>query len=188
MAKNTIIRYSTLLTKFLLGLCILFFMVLTAGVILWHFDPGILHRVEVTDSFQTGYGVHDIRYHLDGDMPADAVQPSELSRGMVWWLWLRGGFFLVITVLILRTVLQVLRSIAGIHTFYHDNIGHFRRMARLGFIAFAVSCFNVSTLDGDFRIVLDIAFGPLLFAVACLVLAEVFREGEQLLQENNMII
>lgn len=74
------------------------------------------------------------------------------------------------------------------NTIINGNIQHFRKLALYGGLTFLLSSFNLSPLGGKWTFHLALAFGPLLFTVACLVLAEVFREGEALEEDKASIV
>ncbi len=187
--NNQIIRVAFLLSKGVMVLAIVLFFVFVAAVIHWHFDPTFYSRVDVSNCFRPGYGVNDIIYYpASKSLPSDAILLSNLNHMMVYWLLLRGAFFVFLTVAILRKVILILQSLQNTRTFYIGNIGHFRSIASLAFLGFIMSCFNFSYLDNGLQFSFTIAFGPLLLAVASLVLAEIFKEGSQLMEDKNLII
>lgn len=188
MYQNKVIGYGIWLSWVIYGLCIFFFLLLTLVTIYWHINMEAFSRVEVSEALKAGYGIKDFRIISNIDPSNNAVLLSELNHGMIYWIYARGVFFFGITLLMVRKIISVLHSIKNLETFYSDNIEHFRVLARLGFIAFLVSCINFSYLNGELHISLSIVFGPLFFSVSCLILSEVFREGKTLLEDNNMII
>lgn len=189
MKRNKIISAAILLSRIFILLCAVLFLTFTITTIYWHFNADAFANVEVTNSFKAGFGVNDIRvYPVNTPKPADGIFLSELNYGMIYWLYLRGAFFFTLTVLILRKIILILRSINTLQTFYQDNIKHFQAIAQYAFLAFLLSCFNFSYLNGNSEISFKFAFTPLAFALGALVLAEVFKEGKQLLEDQNLII
>lgn len=153
------------------------------------FYPQAVSAVEVTDSFDPGYGINEVNIHPDKDkIPAEAILLSDLNTIMACWLLLRGSFFFAISLFVIHKVMEILKGVRQIKTFYNENIQHFKNISRIVFIGFIVSCFNFSYMAGDFKLGLTIAWSPLLFSMASLVLAEIFKEGKELLEDKNTIV
>lgn len=189
MERNRILSLSKTACRFIKWLCIVLIALLTLGLFYWLIAPEQLSEINVSPGLDTGYGLSGFDL-MDSDDSTDTVivSLSELSGFMAGWIFLRNIFFLGITILIVRKIMSVLTSIDEVKTFYGSNIQHFRDLSLLGFIAFIASAVNFSYIAGSMQITVGLVPGPLLFSLACLVLAEVFREGKILLEENNMII
>ena len=183
MERNKILRYGNLLAKMIFWLSAVTMVVLTAGLIVWIITPESFSSVRMVNPAGAGFSIGTFKTGSE-----EGIALSELSPGMIFWLYFRGIFFAGIILLITRKVLMVLSSIEQLQTFYSGNIEHFRDLARFAFVAFLLSCVNVGYIDGTMNFNFMIAFGPLTFSVACLVLSEVFREGKHLFEENEMIV
>jgi len=188
MSRNTIIGYGIGLSKIVFGLCAFLILLLTGIIFYWHFNPDAFSGVAMIAPFDAGFGMGNIELIDSAETTGDAVVLSDLSAAMMYWVYIRSVFFLGITLFMAWKIIAVLQSIEKLETFYTDNIQHFKVLAKLGFIAFAVSCANFGYVNGELKLSLTLALGPLLFSVACLILSEVFREGKALLEENNMIV
>lgn len=189
MEGNKVLRYSILLCRGLLVLIYVFMGVTVTGAIYWHFDPAFFSQVEVTEGFRPGYGLGGFHVYLSGNQPPEsAILLSETSYVMMYWLLIRGVFFYVLTIVIIKKIIRILESIRSLKTFYMDNIRHFRTLARYAFLGFIVSSVNFSYFDDELSILIGTAFGPLLVAAACMVLAEIFEEGRNLMEDKNLIV
>ncbi len=186
---NRIIRTALILSNGVLVLAMLFFVLFTIFLIHWHFDPMYYSRVEVSSCFNPGYGANGFNiYPATKELPTNAIVLATLNHIMVYWLFLRGTFFVMITTMILKKVIQVLRSMQTVNTFYQGNVEHFRAIALYSFLGFIASCFNFSYLQGHVNFSFTLAFGPLLLSVAALILGEVFEEGSHLFEDKNLVI
>ncbi len=189
MENNYIINAASILSKVVLWICVLFLLVFVFILIHWHFDRSAYSSVVFLNDLPSGANIGNLKIYTGDAVPKPGdLLLSELHPIMIYWLLLRALVFFGLTIGIVIHVNRILTSIKNIDTFYEGNIIQFQKMARLGFILFVLSCFNFSYINGisDFHI--SIAFGPLLFAVSCLVLAEVFKAGKRLLEDKNMII
>ena len=183
MERNRILRYGQVLATVIYWMSLAIGLLLTAGLVIWLINPGTLSSISIENAYKTGFGIGT--FTADGD---SGTPLSELASGMMFWLYFRGVFFAGIVLLISRKSLAILESIKELKIFYSDNIDHFRDLARIGFIAFLFSCFNIAYIDNNISFMFTFAMGPLVFAVSCLVLSEVFREGKHLLEENDMFV
>ncbi len=187
--KNQILSYSILLSSFILYLIGGLILINTAVTIYWHIDPSFFSNIEVTETFKAGYGNQSFEYH-PGTPPKESgrVFMDDLNHTMIYWIFFRGTFFMVLNILIIQKAIQLLKSIESLQTFYKNNIHVFKQLSKLGFAGVVFACFNFIYLDGELNINLTIPFAPLLFAMACLVMAEVFDEGRKLLEEQKLIV
>lgn len=183
MERNNILRYGNLLARIVYWGTVLILIVLSVSLVILLISPEVFSSVRLVDATDAGFGLGTFK-----SGSAEGIAMSELTTGMIFWLYFRGIFFAGITLLIARKVLAVLSSIEQLKTFYSGNIEHFRDLARIGFIAFLFSCVNAGYINGVLNLGFTLAFGPLIFSVSCLVLSEVFREGRNLLKENEMIV
>lgn len=187
--KNKTISLASLLGKLVIGICCLLYVLFFIALVYWHFDRDALQLIDLNDAFQAGYGVNGIQvYQQEAQLPSNAILMSELSRGMMYWLFFRVTIFVALTILITRAALRIVYSIGSLKTFYQDNIRHLKAIALYAFIAFIFSTFNFIHFEGTSEWHFKTAFGPLILAVAARVLAEVFNEGKKLLEEQNLII
>jgi hypothetical protein len=189
MNRNNILTSALILSNIIL--VILSFMILgiTAVAVYWHFSPGLFNTVDITDTFRAGYGFGNIRLNVveSGD-PGSGIMLSELNHFMIYWLFTIALFFQVLTILIILKVKSIHRSIRNINSFYTNNLKSFRTLVTYGFIALPFSVFNLIYLEGQLNFRFTIPFGTLILILSSQVLAEVFSEGKNLLEDKNMIV
>lgn len=189
MKSNKVINSARVVNKVVLWLCYTFFGLLTFLVIHWHINPGAYNQLDVTSAFKAGYGINDFNWKMGEFKPLEnSLYMSQLPALMVYWIYLRAVLFFSLTFLIIREVEQILKSIASLKTFYDRNEYHLRKIAQWAFIAFLLSCFNFSYLNGNFQLDFKLVFAPLLLSVGSLVLAEIFSEGKELSEDQRMIV
>lgn len=111
-----------------------------------------------------------------------------LSGGMKFWLLIRGIILMGLTIMSLHVLSRIISTIKSKSTFYSSNINGFKRLFRIGLLLAFFSCFNFfiqgSTTDFEF----SIPFGVLGYSLGCWLLAEIFREGKTLSDDNKSIV
>ncbi|MEZ4772648.1 MAG: DUF2975 domain-containing protein [Bacteroidia bacterium] len=187
METNRTIQMAIWVTNGVMLLFILFFAGFAGILLHWHINPEAYCNVEISSGFKAGFGIQDIRINKE-NLSADSLSLSQLSHVMVYWLLLRSSLFFILSLAIILRIKKILHSIRTIHTFYDENIRHFKVMGKWALAAFGLSCFNFYYQNGDFDLNFTIAFAPLLFSVACFVMKEIFTEGKNLLEDKNLIV
>ena len=188
MIQNKVIRTALQLSKLVLGICVLAGLAFIIFVIHWQVSPQSYQAVEVSQVFKPGYGVNGFHWVLNKKASTQGIWLSELNPWMVYWLLLRGLVFIVLSFLITRAFQRILVSIHSIETFHQNNVKQFKIIARYGLIAFFFSVFNFSYIQGEFDINFHLATAPLLLTISSYVLAEVFREGNKLSEDQKLMI
>ncbi len=82
------------------------------------------------------------------------------------------------------SLLKIIRSIDSLKTFAEGNIKAFKNVSLYAFIIFCLQLIEI--LPG--KISFTIHFEPLLVSAFAFILAEVFREGHQLMKDNELTV
>jgi len=116
---------------------------------------------------------------------AGEVRPE---RWFMVFAFLKLAFTILCSILILNEALKIIQSIRSLDTFKKENIIAFRRMASLFFVLFVLHIFylkeNGDALAFTFSLPLDYLFA----VIGCFILAEIFKEGNRLMEENELTI
>ncbi|NBB77624.1 MAG: DUF2975 domain-containing protein [Bacteroidetes bacterium] len=184
--NSNIIKIAGITAKILLYLSYFAMAAFTIGLIYWLYDPAALAEVKIRG--MSSIGQTSGQFEIGSRPETSAIALGDLNRFMVFWLYFQIIFYLGIFALIIQKVQTILNSITQLKTFIMDNIRSLRDMAKLGVVLFLFSSFQFFYANGDANFSIQIAMGPLLFTLACLVLAEVFNEGRKLLEEKNLIV
>lgn len=187
MIQNKVVKSAWGFTRAIQGLCLILGVAFVLLLIHWHISPATYSVVDVSQAFQPGYGIRGIRLELNKSNSA-GIWLSDLNHWTLYWLLLRGFIFTGLTWFIAQAVLRILSSIRSLETFHANNVKQLKIIARYWFVAFFFSCFNFSYIKGSFNVNLEIAFAPLLLAISSYVLAEVFHEGNQLSEDQKLMI
>ena len=83
---------------------------------------------------------------------------------------------------------NIIRSVAFIETFHRKNIGSFRKIGQYMFGLFILSGFiTLDASEASFR-GYAIHFTPIILSAIAYMMSEIFRQGNQLLDENQLTI
>ncbi|MEM6347782.1 MAG: hypothetical protein AAF927_28090 [Bacteroidota bacterium] len=185
MEKNQVLQIARVSTRIFWTLLIVFYGLFMSVLLIKSFWPTSLPlQVIFMQGFEAGWGVGGLKFCLECAGPQDILLVN-LSSGMKIWIAIRANVFFVLAYLMMQKVSLILEAR---ETFYADNVQHFRQLALLAFLAFGLSTFNLTYWEGNWQGHFTIAFGPLALSIASLVLSEIFKEGQLLLEDKNSII
>lgn len=191
MKQNKSLWVALRFLQFCFGFASLMFIIFITIMIIGFTDSPLAERVSIPNAGHTDAGIS--MNYCPGDCHDYSNQLSFLATEMKWWILVRTSLFFVLSLMILLRAVALLQSILSGKTFYEENIHAFTQMARYGMIMALFSAFNFSYHDqfdsgNTFDWSLDIPFSTLLFALACKVLAEIFKQGKLLSEENQSFV
>ncbi len=177
MERNTLLKISLVLGR----IAQIMLIVVAVGLIIIF---GIwLFKEEVLSNFYfvvTGHGFQIT--NNPGDSSAIAL--SDTGTSVIIFNLIKGLMVLCILYFIIHQGISVIKSIRRLSTFRSDNVLAFRRMGGLFLLWFLIDIISVSQDAMNIKIEPNHLIGSLI----CFILAEIFREGNRLMEENNLTI
>lgn len=178
--NNNILRLAILVTKFIRALDVFLGALLAFFMIAWPLGAGFFDSITMVDDGSI--------FKFETAKNAEGVPLSEYGTFYFYFLCLRAMTLVVILYLILQTVLKVIRSISSLKTFQMENIESFRLMGKYFLLWFLVTIPSLKFIGSSFQIGIGLNFKYAVFGLICFVLAEIFSEGNKLMEENNLTI
>jgi hypothetical protein len=131
------------------------------------------------------------KWRLDGEVAPEDDQVftlDKLTTGSLFILFTKYSIILVLVFLSAKEFQRVVESVKKIQTFKIGNVKSFMRLGKYFFVLFLL--FSVSVFDFEQgRIsIISIAFLPLVLMLLAFVMAEIFKEGNQLSEDNELTI
>lgn len=118
----------------------------------------------------------------------NGVRLHELSLGMKVWLLVCNMVYCGLILLSLVTIQKILNNISQAETFYQNNIKYFQDLAKYATILAIIGAIDFSYLNSAFQLTLSLPIKTIGLAIGFLVLAEIFKQGRLLYDENKAII
>lgn len=179
--NNRLLFWARLTLKLFMGLDLLFIAVLLGAMLLWPFEPAFMDQVDWQDT----NGVLRMQWTEDQE-PLNAL--GALDGGHFYFLCVKALLSAGLLFFILRYVLKIIASVRHLETFRSQNVRYFQNIGKLFFIWLAVAFFHLSPLPDGEQITLSLELKYAVCALAAFVLAEVFKEGNRLEEENKLTI
>lgn len=92
------------------------------------------------------------------------------------------------SILIINEILKVIRSIRSLETFKEKNILAFRRMGNIFLAFFFIQMFSLTPNGDQYSFSISLPLFYLFAMIGCHILAEIFKEGNKLMEENQLTI
>lgn len=178
MKKNMVILFAQGALQLLRGLCLL-------ALAFMAYD-GIRHFIDPDFYFVRWewYGLSgDMEFVQNGDYPAQ-------TTFSYYFNWVQISLQITLLFLVWTNLLRVLKSVASFETFISNNSTRFRSIALLILALFASNLFHFfhSPDLESATLKWQMDFSTLFFALGAFVLAEVFKEGKRMADEQKLFV
>lgn len=177
--KNNILGLAVVVTKFIRALDVFLGFLLIFFMIAWPMGADFFENIRMVDDGSI--------FKFETTPKAERIPLSEYGTFFFYFLCLRTLIIVGIIFMILQTALKVIRSISSLETFRVENIQSFRQMGKYFLLWFLVAV-PIIKQSYVFRIGVDLNLKYAVFALICFVLAEIFSEGNKLMEENKLTI
>lgn len=190
MKGANMLRFPVLLCKGLQILIVFAAISVTAIFIHLQIDPQYYARWDARLLSSNGILTHSVFESWNTGNSNDA---TFLSFDKIKTLSLYCNYLQIIAILFLmfitvQELLNIIRSVIQTETFRQRNILSFQRMQKYLFIIFILS--SVTSIDAQQASFhsYSLQFTPLILSMTALIMAEIFKQGNQLLEENQLTI
>lgn len=190
MKKNNLLNFCILLCK---GFCVLqvaAFVALTVAFIHFQVNPDYYDFKPA--KFSSGDAMFSYSF-TEKWSAQPSPDNSELSLNQItvfslYLNYLQFSLMILFTFLSVREFVKVVTSVTRIETFRISNIYSFRKIGKYLLIVFILSGFSVIHFkEATFRSY-SLHLMPLMLMIFSYIMAEIFREGNNLSEENQLTI
>ncbi len=191
MKRNTLLHLASLSGRLLLIFNILFFLGMTFIFIHVQVSPesyagkkfsiikpeGTIFYVSQAENWGDASS-------LDGNM----VCLEQLTTASLYFNYLQIGAILTFTFLSIKAFLSVIRSVHFTGTFRSSNVEAFRKIGLWLLFICILSAFSFVSTDFMNQRTFYLRITPLLLMLLSFIMAEIFKEGTELSEENQLTI
>lgn len=176
--KNNLLNISLMITRVVQGISLLLIALLTGIMILWAFNADVLSNYVAVDD--------GITFNLSSEAQQNRLH--QVPDGYFYFQSIGALGVCIILLLIVTRFKTIIESIRSLKTFREENVRNFRTIGIYFLIWLIWSLPDLSISDGQTGFSLSISFNYAIWALVCFVLAEIFAEGNRLMQENQLTI
>ncbi|TRO64458.1 DUF2975 domain-containing protein [Christiangramia sabulilitoris] len=127
---------------------------------------------------------------IAGKEPLDfqSLRLSDWKTGSLYFTFFKVTMIMTLTYLSLNQFEKVLKSVKDLKTFHQTNVNSLRRIGYYCLLITGLSIFNYWEFGVYAKSSISISLDVLLITLLAFILAEVFKEGNNLLEENQLTI
>ncbi len=189
MTKNTLLRITIVICRIFQILSIVAFLLVIITTIRVQVTPSDFKTTKIftnntnpmisyTSIYTMGSdNIHRTEYYL-----------SEATTSSLFFNCIKFSIIILLLFLCITELLKIIYSLKHIQTFRQRNVLSFRKIGKYLLIVFVFSIFNFwdFTNGGFFKFTIELTF-PIL-SLTAFILAEIFKEGNKLQEENQLTV
>lgn len=194
MTKNRLLNVVVFLCRFYKILCVLLFLAMSTLLIHIQLDRDSYKAIDfqINIDENPGLGITTKKkWRLDGQVaPEDdkVFTLEKLTTGSLFILYIKYSIILVLIFLSVKEFQLVVESVKKIETFKIGNVRSFMRLGNYFFVLFLLFSVSVFGFEQGQISIISISFLPLVLMLLAFVMAEIFKEGNQLSEDNELTI
>lgn len=199
MTKNRLLNIAIGSCKFLKLIYILSFIFTSIIFIHIQIDREAYNGIKInhTGDTSTTFSIGSIKSHSDklNDPYNEVYVLEKLTTITIYLIYFKFTCIFILLFLSIKEFQNIIQSVKRLDTFRRNNILSFRQIGKYSILYFILTLLYFTlTFDntlyfgqGGFSQT-SISFTPLLFALISFILAEIFKEGNKLQQENELTV
>ena len=118
----------------------------------------------------------------------DVYTLSKIKTSSLFINYLKFSAVLFFMFLSITEFQKIMQSVKNLNTFQKNNVRSFRKIGKYLFIIFLLSSYFKLRFQQGVMTNFSLNFTPLIFMLIAFILAEIFKEGNLLQQENDLTI
>lgn len=189
MNKNTLLNIAVLVCNF--AKLILSLIFIAISILLIHFQ---IDRSAYDDwNIKNPNNSSELKF-VRSDMPTNINDQNKIypvedwSSVSLYFTYLKFGGIIILVFLSIHQFQKVIHSVNNLHTFQSLNVRSFRKIALYCILIFFLNTFSYWDLGTYIAQTVIFNTTPLLIALFAFIFAEIFKEGNLLMEENNLTV
>jgi hypothetical protein len=185
MKRNTILQISAVTLKVLRVFTLIGMAASLAALVLHFTNPQLLAGWQQTEN----RGNLEFSYEISvtGENGETITSPQN-NTASVLFNFIKAEAVLLLLALVFSRALRVLQSLKSWETFNEKNVEHFRRVGLYFLLIAPLMTFSYSNFSGTSSVSFNFPFSWLCAALSAFVLAEIFKEGQHLAEEQKLTV
>ncbi|WP_343328261.1 DUF2975 domain-containing protein [Polaribacter staleyi] len=192
MEKNKLLNIAVVVCKSIRVIYIIVFIILTGIFIHLQIDPDTYNKANYSFHNKTsGFKIiKSKRWKISSTKleDKDVYTIDKILKTSLYINYLKLVAILLFIFLATKEFQKIMQSVKHLKTFQKNNVNSFRKIGKYIFMIFLLSSYvKVNFQQGGFSST-NINFTPLFLMLIAFILAEIFKEGNLLQQENDLTI
>ena len=188
MKKIDVLKISALFCKVLYMIIVIVAIGTTVVFVHLQIDPQYYHQWNasfLSQKAMLSYKVFE-RWNTDLAKEYTLLSLAKISKMSLILNYLQVMGILSLILFTIKEFSNVIESVRSIETFHQKNTLSFRKMYKYLFIIFILSSITIINAQEANFYSYSLQLTPLTLSVAALIMTEIFKQGNQLLEENKL--
>jgi hypothetical protein len=195
MTKNTLLNIAIVVTRLLKGITIIVAIVLTGLFVYAQIDKETFADQEIVlRANPSVLGFYTVASSVWKDDTKDAkydLKPYTFGKVKAVSLYLnyfKGLIVMILIFLILRAFETIMLSVKTLNTFSRSNVKLFRQIGIYILFVTILTSYTVLRFENGDQTISYVSLTPLICMLLAFIMAEIFKEGQSLREENDLTI
>jgi hypothetical protein len=190
MTKNRFLNIVIIACKCIRLIYILLFVMMTTIFIHFQIDKNPYKNIQLNFSPSSSFHISKIGKWkvIDAGEDKQVFVLDKIKRGSLYVNYLKYTIILVLLFFSFREFQKIILSVKHLQIFSKDNVILFRRIGKYVFTVFLLTSYTIIRFQEGGISRLYISFTPLVLFSLAFIMAEIFKEGTLLKQENELTI
>ena len=194
MKKNTLLNIAIIICKFFRLIYIVVFLMLTAIFVHYQISPSSYKNLDFnTNINEHGFSMNSFstdKIIVDGFTPegSEVFTLDKLKISSLYFNYIKFTIILFFSFLGIKEFQNIIESVKEIKTFQKRNISSFRRIGKYLLVIFILTSYSSITFEQGGISRLNITFTLLIPTLIAYIMAEIFKEGSKLSEENKLTV
>lgn len=195
MTKNKLLNVGIITCKLLRLFQIVVFVILVSIFVHFQISPSTYKDVDINTKINNSSSISfnkssSYKIHIDGKAPGDSdiFRFINLKTRSLYFNFVKLSIILILSFLCVKEFQKVIESVKEIKTFQERNVSSFRRIGKYLLISFILVSYSSFTFQQGGTSSFYISFELLIIALLAYIMAEIFKEGNKLSEENKLTV
>lgn len=189
MNRSTLLNLAIITCKFSRLILILAFLSLTIFFIHIQIDNGFYEERDIEfNRYEFFYSISKQEVVSSGSNNEKAFTLDKITTASLYFNFLRYTLILGIIFMVFKEFQKIMESAQNIEAFRKENVASFRRIGKYIFGYFLLINIYYIGFEAGSLTGFNASFTPLLLVLLAYIMAELFKEGYLLKQENDLTI
>ena len=195
MTKNTLLNIAILVSRLLKIILIIAAIVLTGLFVYAQIDKETFEDKEIVlseNSSLMGFSILDSNVWKDDTKNAKYdLNPytfGKLKTISLYVIYIKGLIIMALIYLSITAFEKIVLSVKSLKTFSTNNARLFRKIGKYMIFILILTSYSVLRFESGVQSKMSISFTPFIYVLLAFIMAEIFKEGNSLKQENDLTI
>lgn len=189
MTKNTLLNIAIVVCRIIKVFMIALFIGITAVFIHLQINRDFYEDKKMTLNSKTQDFSISTKWKSNTEKEyEDTYNLAEIKTSSLYFNYIKYTLVLFVLFLLVKEFENVIVSVKKIKTFQNNNTVSFKRIAKYIFLYFLLTVYHSFSFQYGGYSGFTVSFTPLILIVFSLIMAEIFKEGYNLKEENDLTI